>query len=265
MIELPRACCGRRDRRDRRVLLLRHQRSDPDDASASAATTRLVPRLLYAKGILPVDPFVTVDQERRRRTGEARVERGRKTRPDIKLGICGEHGGDPASILLREIGLDYVSCSPYPRADRAARGRAGGARPQSTQRSALAVPSLDRLLGVAVEALIVLADVRLDPAGLELQQDMGLLGRLGADRCRPPRRRDGSVPASADRTAKAPSRSRCRNCADPRIADTGRHRRRSPPGTRRSRACLRPSELAASAERLIAKPPPPAVLRQIEQ
>jgi pyruvate,orthophosphate dikinase len=42
------------------------------------------------------------------------AERGRKTRPDIKLGICGEHGGDPASIqFCREIGLDYVSCSPY--------------------------------------------------------------------------------------------------------------------------------------------------------
>jgi pyruvate,orthophosphate dikinase len=42
------------------------------------------------------------------------AERGRKTRPDIKLGICGEHGGDPASIqFCREVGLDYVSCSPY--------------------------------------------------------------------------------------------------------------------------------------------------------
>jgi pyruvate,orthophosphate dikinase len=42
------------------------------------------------------------------------VERGRKTRPNIKLGICGEHGGDPASIgFCQEVGLDYVSCSPY--------------------------------------------------------------------------------------------------------------------------------------------------------
>ncbi len=42
------------------------------------------------------------------------VERGRKTRPDIKLGICGEHGGDPASVAFcHEIGLDYVSCSPF--------------------------------------------------------------------------------------------------------------------------------------------------------
>ncbi len=42
------------------------------------------------------------------------VTRGRKTRPDLKVGICGEHGGDPASVAFcREIGLDYVSCSPY--------------------------------------------------------------------------------------------------------------------------------------------------------
>jgi pyruvate,orthophosphate dikinase len=42
------------------------------------------------------------------------VVRGRKTRPDIKVGICGEHGGDPASVAFcHEIGLDYVSCSPY--------------------------------------------------------------------------------------------------------------------------------------------------------
>jgi pyruvate,orthophosphate dikinase len=42
------------------------------------------------------------------------VERGKKTRPNIKLGICGEHGGDPASIhFCQSVGLDYVSCSPY--------------------------------------------------------------------------------------------------------------------------------------------------------
>ena len=42
------------------------------------------------------------------------VQRGRKTRPDLKVGICGEHGGDPASVAFcHEVGLDYVSCSPY--------------------------------------------------------------------------------------------------------------------------------------------------------
>jgi pyruvate, orthophosphate dikinase len=67
-----------------------------------------------AKAILPADPFVTIDQEGVGELVLLAVERGRKTRPDIKLGICGEHGGDPASILFFErAGLDYISCSPY--------------------------------------------------------------------------------------------------------------------------------------------------------
>jgi pyruvate,orthophosphate dikinase len=67
-----------------------------------------------AKGILPADPFVSIDQEGVGELVEIGVERGRKVRPDIKLGICGEHGGDPASIAFCErIGLTYVSCSPF--------------------------------------------------------------------------------------------------------------------------------------------------------
>ena len=67
-----------------------------------------------AKGILPADPFVTLDQEGVGELVKIAAERGRKTRPDIKLGICGEHGGDPASIAFCErTGLDYVSCSPF--------------------------------------------------------------------------------------------------------------------------------------------------------
>ena len=67
-----------------------------------------------AKGILPADPFVTLDQEGVGELVTIATERGRATRPDIKLGICGEHGGDPASIAFCEAaGLDYVSCSPY--------------------------------------------------------------------------------------------------------------------------------------------------------
>lgn len=58
---------------------------------------------------------VRVDRRRRRRrTGAHRSREGKKTRPGIKLGICGEHGGDPASIrFCEEVGLDYVSCSPF--------------------------------------------------------------------------------------------------------------------------------------------------------
>jgi pyruvate, orthophosphate dikinase len=66
------------------------------------------------KGILPSDPFVTIDQDGVGELVRIGVERGRRTRPDIKLGICGEHGGDPASVrFCSEVGLDYVSCSPY--------------------------------------------------------------------------------------------------------------------------------------------------------
>ena len=67
-----------------------------------------------AKGILPRDPFVTLDQEGVGELVEIACARGRATRPDLKLGICGEHGGDPATIAFCEsVGLDYVSCSPF--------------------------------------------------------------------------------------------------------------------------------------------------------
>ena len=64
--------------------------------------------------ILRNDPFVSIDKRGVGQLIEIAIERGRKTRPDIKLGICGEHGGDPRSVgFFHEIGLDYVSCSPY--------------------------------------------------------------------------------------------------------------------------------------------------------
>ncbi|MDA9473439.1 pyruvate phosphate dikinase [Bradyrhizobium sp. CCBAU 65884] len=67
-----------------------------------------------AKGILSVDPFVALDQEGVGELVKIGVARGRKTRPKLKVGICGEHGGDPASVAFcHNIGLDYVSCSPY--------------------------------------------------------------------------------------------------------------------------------------------------------
>ena len=67
-----------------------------------------------AKGILPYDPFVTIDQQGVGELVEIGAERGRKTRPDIKMGICGEHGGDPRSIdFCERVGLTYVSCSPF--------------------------------------------------------------------------------------------------------------------------------------------------------
>ena len=66
------------------------------------------------QGIIERDPFITIDVEGVGELVKTAAERGRKTRPDIKLGICGEHGGDPASIhFCASVGLDYVSCSPY--------------------------------------------------------------------------------------------------------------------------------------------------------
>ncbi|WDI30337.1 pyruvate, phosphate dikinase [Hyphococcus flavus] len=66
------------------------------------------------QGVFERDPFVTLDREGVGALVKIAVEKGRKTRPDIKLGICGEHGGDPDSIrFVEDAGLDYVSCSPY--------------------------------------------------------------------------------------------------------------------------------------------------------
>jgi pyruvate,orthophosphate dikinase len=66
------------------------------------------------KGIFEKDPFVSLDQEGVGDLIRIAAERGRAARPDVKLGICGEHGGDPASIAFcEEVGLDYVSCSAY--------------------------------------------------------------------------------------------------------------------------------------------------------
>ena len=66
------------------------------------------------KGILKHDPFEVLDQEGVGQLVKMAVDKGRQTRPDIKLGICGEHGGEPSSVeFCHRVGLDYVSCSPY--------------------------------------------------------------------------------------------------------------------------------------------------------
>ena len=78
-----------------------------DDAASFLGT-------YVAKGILEIDPFISVDRDGVGELVKIGVARGRKTRPDLKVGICGEHGGDPALVAFcHEIGLDYVSCSPY--------------------------------------------------------------------------------------------------------------------------------------------------------
>jgi len=70
--------------------------------------------LYVEKGLLPADPFVSIDTVGVGELIKMAVERGRATRPELKIGICGEHGGDPASIAFCETAhLDYVSCSPF--------------------------------------------------------------------------------------------------------------------------------------------------------
>jgi pyruvate,orthophosphate dikinase len=68
----------------------------------------------YDKKILPNDPFQSIDQEGVGVLMEWGVTRGRTTRPELKIGICGEHGGEPESIMFcHKLGFDYVSCSPF--------------------------------------------------------------------------------------------------------------------------------------------------------
>jgi pyruvate,orthophosphate dikinase len=69
----------------------------------------------YTKArVFEVDPFVSIDQEGVGELVRIGTDRGRKAQPGLKVGICGEHGGDPASVVFcHEVGLDYVSCSPF--------------------------------------------------------------------------------------------------------------------------------------------------------
>jgi pyruvate, orthophosphate dikinase len=79
-----------------------------DDVEASFFTAYL------EKGIFGVSPFETIDRDGVGSLVRAAAEAGRATRPDLKLGVCGEHGGDPDSVhFFHEVGLDYVSCSPF--------------------------------------------------------------------------------------------------------------------------------------------------------
>ena len=66
------------------------------------------------EGILKQDPFATIDRDGVGELVRIGIERGRKTTPKLKVGICGEHGGDPSSVeFCHQVGMDYVSCSPF--------------------------------------------------------------------------------------------------------------------------------------------------------
>jgi pyruvate,orthophosphate dikinase len=76
-------------------------------------SARFLPRYIHA-GILPNDPFNVLDQEGVGQLVRMGIERGLSAKKDLKIGICGEHGGEPSSVYFcHEVGMDYVSCSPF--------------------------------------------------------------------------------------------------------------------------------------------------------
>jgi pyruvate,orthophosphate dikinase len=116
MIELPRACFVAAD-------IARHAEFfsfGTNDLTQTALgfsrddiEGRIVPHYMDA-GIVERSPFATVDEQGVGALVELAAERGRSMRPELEVGVCGEHGGDPASIrFFHGAGLDYVSCSPF--------------------------------------------------------------------------------------------------------------------------------------------------------
>ena len=117
MIEIPRAALTADEIAEGgRVLLLRHQRPHADDLTASRRDDAgKFLAAYYDKKIYGERPVRQAGSEGRRPAWCRWPHKlGRKTRPDIKLGICGEHGGDPSSVeFCHKVGLNYVSCSPF--------------------------------------------------------------------------------------------------------------------------------------------------------
>jgi pyruvate,orthophosphate dikinase len=116
MIELPRACI-RADEIAEEAQFFSFGTNDLTQTalgfSRDDAEGKFLTRYLD-DGVLERNPFETLDLSGVGDLMRIGVERGRSTRPDVKLGICGEHGGDPKSVAFcHELGLDYVSCSPF--------------------------------------------------------------------------------------------------------------------------------------------------------
>jgi pyruvate, orthophosphate dikinase len=115
MIELPRACL-KADSIAETAEFFSFGTNDLTQTTFGFSRDDAAPFLevYHDKGIMPVDPFMSIDVDGVGELVRMGCEKGRLTRPDIKLGICGEHGGDPASVrFCHEIGLTYVSCSPF--------------------------------------------------------------------------------------------------------------------------------------------------------
>ncbi|MDB4969108.1 MAG: pyruvate phosphate dikinase [Myxococcales bacterium] len=115
MIELPRACMVA-DRLAEQADFFSFGTNDLTQTTLGVSRDDAA-RFLgdYVKrGIYPVDPFVAIDQDGLGQLIRLGVERGRATKPELKIGICGEHGGEPSSVgFCHDLGLDYVSCSPF--------------------------------------------------------------------------------------------------------------------------------------------------------
>jgi pyruvate,orthophosphate dikinase len=115
MIELPRACL-RAAEIAKQAEFFSYGTNDLTQTTFGLSRDDAGSFLQYYEkhGILEHDPFTSIDVDGVGELVEIATARGRETRPDIKLGICGEHGGDPASVAFcHEVGLDYVSCSPF--------------------------------------------------------------------------------------------------------------------------------------------------------
>jgi pyruvate,orthophosphate dikinase len=115
MIELPRACLVA-DEIAKEAEFFSFGTNDLTQTTFGFSrddVNKILPTYL-AEGILKQDPFAAIDQEGVGELVRIGIERGRKTRPKLEVGICGEHGGDPSSVeFCHKVGMDYVSCSPF--------------------------------------------------------------------------------------------------------------------------------------------------------
>jgi pyruvate,orthophosphate dikinase len=115
MIELPRACVVA-DKIAQEAEFFSFGTNDLTQTTYGFSRddiNKFLPKYL-SEGILKQDPFAVIDREGVGDLVKMGIERGRKTRPNLEVGICGEHGGDPASVeFCYLVGMDYVSCSPY--------------------------------------------------------------------------------------------------------------------------------------------------------
>ncbi|HEX4457030.1 MAG TPA: pyruvate, phosphate dikinase, partial [Polyangia bacterium] len=115
MIELPRACVVA-DRLAKEAQFFSFGTNDLTQTTLGVSRDDAASFLgeYVRRGVYPVDPFVAIDRDGMGQLIAMGVERGRKARPDIKIGICGEHGGEPSSVAFcHDLGFDYVSCSPF--------------------------------------------------------------------------------------------------------------------------------------------------------